>query len=749
MRAATGDVAFATAFGALTTGAFIAGFAKTLGASNALTNLLGALPSLMGILQIPGAIVGKGAVSYRRFVRPGGLSWRVLYIALVFLPLLPMADALKLAVVVILIGVATGANALVGSMYNEWIAETVPPDSRGFFFGRRQAIGTGVGAVVGLLGGFLLDAFRNADREPLGFSVVFGLGIICAAVSMFWFDRIRDIPRTPVKVDLKSGLQSVIDPFGDREFRRVLVCTSAAIFGQGFAGNMFAIYALEVLKLPYTVVQGCGLSYSVGIVLATRFWGTMSDKYGNKPMLALASGLLATNVIWWCLTFPGATTANTILLLTSHMLMGAIFCGAALCQFNLILATAKPEDRANYMGAGTALMAVVGGVAPLLGAKFIPEVNAAVGDYKLLFAVTGLLRLLSVPLVFRVREHGSTDIRETFADLRRLTPRSVGAMRRLSRSEDAAERADAIVAVAEERAEMASDAILAALHDPQPRVRREAARALAQLQDPRAVAAMLEDIEASPDLLEEETIDALGALGDQAAVPALVAALENPRPLLRRAAARALGRIGGSLVIAPLEYAVQHGDTDVRRAALQGLRQCEAYGSAEIIAGALGDIHPSVRVAAAEAIGELQLKAAAPALRRSLQRFFDEAEAEVAYALGVVGEPDDLAAIVGAAAHTQSVTTRRRALLGAARLLGAERETYRLMLLSGMARDTAIVERMRPLVKSSAAARLAMMKYGSGEESRALEALVRLRPAFAPLAENPVEEAFLVAVAAS
>jgi len=41
LRAATGDVAFATAFGALTTGAFIAGFAKTLGASNALTNLLG------------------------------------------------------------------------------------------------------------------------------------------------------------------------------------------------------------------------------------------------------------------------------------------------------------------------------------------------------------------------------------------------------------------------------------------------------------------------------------------------------------------------------------------------------------------------------------------------------------------------------------------------------------------------------------------------------------------------------------
>ena len=741
-------MAFATAFGALTTGAFIAGFAKSLGASNALTNLLGALPSLMGILQIPGAILGKGSPSYRGFIRPGGFAWRILYLGLVPLALVPLPAGLKLALVVALVAAATGANALVGSMYNEWIAETVPPDSRGFFFGRRQAIATGVGATVGLLGGFLLDAFRGAGREPLGFAVVFGLGSVCAAVSMASFDRIRDIPREPVRVGLRTGLRSILDPFGDRDFRRVLAYIAAAVFAQGFAGNMFVVYALEVLRLPYTVVQGAGLMYSVGIVLATRFWGTMSDKYGNKPMLALAGSLIATNVVWWCLTVPGATALNTALLLSSHVLMGAIFCGQALCQFNLVLATAKPEDRAGYMGAGTALMAVVGGAAPLLGALLIPERGAGVWDYKTLFVATGVLRLLAVPLLFRVRESGSTGIRTTLGDLRRLTPRSVGAMRRLSRSDDAEGRAEAIQAAAAEGAEMAGDAILAALADPQPRVRREAARALARLHDPRAVEALLQGVEAAPDLLEEETIDALGALGDPEAIPALVAALDNPRPLLRRAAARALGRIGGEAVVAPLEKAAAHGDTDLRRAALQGLRQSGARDSSAVVAAALDDPHPSVRTAA-EAISELQLRPAAPALRRTLGARGDEAEAEAAYALGVVGEPSDLPAILAEAGRATSATGRRRALLGAARLLGAEREAYRLMLLSGMARDAAMVERMRALVKSSAAARLAMMKYGAGEEGQALAALARLRPELSPLAENPVEEAFLVAVAAA
>ena len=198
-----------------------------------------------------------------------------------------------------------------------------------------------------------------------------------------------------------------------------------------------------------------------------------------------------------------------------------------------------------------------------------------------------------------------------------------------------------------------------------------------------------------------------------------------------------------------LERAVREGDTDLRRAALQALRRCGAKESGATVAAALDDPHPSVRTAAAEAISELEMREAAPALRLALGKHPDEADAEAAYALGVVGEPSDLPAILAEAARARSVTARRRALLGAARLLGVEREAYRLMLLSGMARDTALVERMRPLVKRSAEARLAMMKYGAGDEAGALAALGLACPELEALVGTPVEEAFLVAVAAA
>ena len=66
------DVAFATAFGTLVGGAFLVGYVKRLGGSDLWIGWLAAVPSLLGILQIPGAIWGRGFTSYKRFILPGG-----------------------------------------------------------------------------------------------------------------------------------------------------------------------------------------------------------------------------------------------------------------------------------------------------------------------------------------------------------------------------------------------------------------------------------------------------------------------------------------------------------------------------------------------------------------------------------------------------------------------------------------------------------------------------------------------------
>jgi hypothetical protein len=368
----------------------------------------------------------------------------------------------------------------------------------------------------------------------------------------------------------------------------------------------------------------------------------------------------------------------------------------------------------------------------------------------MVFGTAMVLRFLAIWFLIPVKEEGSAEIRKTIRDLTRVTPRSLRALKKLTATGDVSTREEALASVGRQRASVAGDEVIKALHDPSPRVRRQAAMALAKLNDPASASALIHILHDHPDLVEEEIVEALGMLGAPEAVEPLTGLLRSPRALTRRAAAKALALIGDPAAIpALMEAAAVPGDPDLRRAAVQGLRQLEAVEAADVIADALFDPMPSVRIAAAEAVAEMELESALPYVRQSLNYYKDEAESEVAYSLGVIGGKEDIPQILDEAAVCVSMITRRRCLLGVARVLGVERETYRLMLLEGMARDNAIMAILRPHLRGSKRLRDALEMYSSGREAEALRQLAPHKrfPEFAYFAEKPVDELFLVAAA--
>lgn len=752
LRTANADVAFATAFGTLVTGTFIVGYIKLLGGSDLWIGLISALPSMFGILQIPGAIIGRRYTSYKKFILTGAAPWRALYIPVAILPLLALPPNLALTLLLICVSAAAACTLFVNPTYNEWISTMVPERSRGWYFSRRNMIATTVGGSVGIVGGLSLDAFRHAGQERIGLSVIFGIGVICAGISMSLFLRMKDgVREAPVRESLIEGLRAVKRPFADREFRKVLVFISVFFVGQAFAGNLYTAYALESLKLSFTVIQMTGVMQALGMVAAFKLWGFLADKYGNKPMLMLSGLGIATNPIAWLLTVPGNDVRNIAVLLPGHFFMGLFWSGVALCQFNILLATSREDDRANYLAAGLTLQSVMAGVAPLVGAALMASARVSWGPtvaYKTVFITALVLRATAVLFLIPVREEGSSRFGKTLSHLRTVTPRGVRAMRSLSRSGEEATRAEAIETVAREGYALASEEVAKALSDPSPVVRRQAAAALGKLGDPSAAAALIEHLEEHPDLVEEETIEALGALGNPSAVPLLTKFLKSPRSMLRRASARALGRIESPAAIEPLKAcAGETGDPDLRRVSIQALRAHRAMDAAGVISDALFDPHPSVRTAAAEAVSELELTDALPYVRQSLAYYQDEAVSEVAYALGAIGTVEDLPLILQTAQAATSTTSRRRSLLGAARLLGVESTAYRLMLREGMDRDAALMATLGTKGKRNPKLQVALARYSGGDERGAIEALASSsrKPELRVLAEYVVDESFLVA----
>lgn len=755
LQVANVDVAFATAFVTLVSGTFLIGFIQHLGGSDLWVGLAMAVPSFIGLLQIPGAIWGRRYPNYKGFVSVGGWIWRLLHIPLIFLPLLHMAGETRLFILIACIGVATAAVQIVGPIYNDWMAELVPEKSRGWYFSRRTSIATAIGMGVGFIAGVGLDQFRAAGRADIGFSALFGAGVFCALVSMYFFLRMTDTERAnPIRASLKQSLAVMVRPIRDRDFQRVLAFTVVFVFGQTFANGLFIAFGFESLDLSYTVVQLTQVAHAVGTVAFVKVWGYLADKYGNKPVLAiLGTGIILTPGVW-ILCEPGRPAMNAAILILGHLFNGVVWSGVTVCQLNLYMATAKAEDRPNYLGMALAVQAVVGGIAPIVGAGMMSVLRGAYEAeiaYKTVFATVMGLRVLALLSLLPVKEEGSTTIRRALQQLRRVSPSGISALRKIAHSPDEVERLTAIREVGAARFTLATDELIKALADPSPAVRRQAASALAKLGNPTAASDLARYADENPILVEEEMLEALGELGDRDSVPVLAKFLSDPRAMLRRSAAKALGRIGDHTCIEPLmRAAAQPGDPDLRRASLQALRALGATSAAAVIADSLFDPHPSVRVAAAEAIAELDLKSLAPVLRQSMEWLFDEAGSELAYALGRVGDKEDVPAILEVAAHAVSPTTRRRAVLGVACLYGVESQVYRLMMLDGMSRDAELMHILRPSYRGSKRLRDALERYSSGDEAGALAMLAssKRRRDLAPLAETPVEEAFLVAALA-
>lgn len=748
---------FAAAFGAMVGGNFIIGLAKAYHAGDLWIGILTAIPGFCGLLQVPGSILGRRTPSFKAYITPGGITWRLLYMAMIFVPLLSIATEYKLMIMAAIIAVAGASVNMVAATYSDWLAEMVPANERGYFYGRRNATLNAVGALAGLFGALLLDRFKSAGNELVGFSVIFAIGVTCGIISQVLYSKMQDIPRKEVSAKgFQDSLKEFAATFEDRNFRKLLFFLFLLFAGQSFPGGFFSTYSLEVLKFQYWQLQMLGMLQAIGIVVASRFWGTFVDRYGNRPMLLLGAAGIAFTPTMWLFTNPLRPTFNFTLLCVFHFVIGLVWSGVILCQGNIILNTAPDEKRALYIGVGQTLQSIVSGIAPMFGAVVMTILRAQwPADqvqlaYKSLFAITMGLRAFSVIWLIPVREPGSRRIRDAVRAFAQPSPAGYMAIKQFQTAGDAQARTLALRKAGEMQFALAMQDAVDALHDPSPKVRRQAAVTLSQIGDVNAVEALVHQLREHPDLVEEETVEALGLLGDELAVDALIETLQSPSSQVRRAAARALGKIGSHAAVAALTMAVgPTNDLELRRAALQALGQISAEEAEVTFIESLMDPHPSIRVAASEAVSEIPLRNAREAILKALSTYQDESSSETAYALGVIGQQEDLGHILRQAQLCNSVITRRRCLLGAASLLGVESQLYKLLALSGMPRDKRIAEIAEELTKKKGSLRDIISLASEGDDAAAITALAKLHKsnaALQELARYPSQEAFLLAL---
>ncbi len=373
-----------------TTGSVLIGYMLYLGATPTQLGMVASLP-LLAQAASPLAAWMVSRFGRRKLMAIVCASLgRTLWVLAALTPQLGLPAGSEPAFLLGIVLVASVFLACNGTIWSSWMADVVPADRRGAYFGPRTGIMGLFGMVMNLAAGALLDRMA----APLGFQVVLftavACGVACVILYLFHYDPPVEQPRV-------TFAKIVSTPIRDANFRRFLIFAVYWQFTVMLAAPFVLPYFLDELGMTFTqvaiwtaIAASCGLG-------TTIYWGRTADRVGNKPVLAIGTFLAgaALPASWILAGVTGRLGFIWVGAVFDAVAWGAI--GPAI--FNLALGSAAPASRLAYMGMyslATGAAGFLGGAlsGPLL-VWFSGLAGFAAGGYWMLFILSGVGRALA------------------------------------------------------------------------------------------------------------------------------------------------------------------------------------------------------------------------------------------------------------------------------------------------------------------------------------------------------------------
>jgi MFS family permease len=322
--------------------------------------------------------------------------------------------------------------AFSGNLWVSWMADLVPPRIRGRYFSIRT-LGSQVVAVLAPLGvSYALDAWFGGVPRPeggapdlaalqtRGFALVFALGALAGLVSGVLLRMQPEPERPPAYVPpLTAGWFA--EPFRDRRFVRFLAFVAAFWAVNGIATPFWTPFQLQELGLGYSYVNGWFVALQgTAMVLALPFWGRIADRFGNKPVTALALCLIFTHPLYYVLA---SSPSRWPLMLCDATSSGIAWAAYNLAVFNLVLKLSPHNRRELYyaayvtiQGVSTATTSVLAGAGINYLAPRMPFLGLSLDPRQQIFLATSAGRLGCLVLFLRaVEEPAGQNVRAIVA----------------------------------------------------------------------------------------------------------------------------------------------------------------------------------------------------------------------------------------------------------------------------------------------------------------------------------------------
>ncbi len=390
-------------------------FFREIGANEFHFGLISGIPLVMLLMQFAGALALNRARRRKTVFIVCLLVFRLLYLGVAFLPafLKDTAPGLVIPLVVLLLAVGAAAHNFAVPFWFSWMADLIPRKIMNRVWAWRQsamhAVWTGAYLLVSLL------LYVSDLPVTVIFPLLTVLAVMAGVSDILLFIGVAEPPN--MVADNPGLWADLLAPLRHADYRRFVAFSCAWSFATMFAASFMLLYVLKEIGLaPWiTALIWCG--QGTGMALASRMWGRLADRYGNRPVLRTCVTFKPMIIIVFLLLTP----QNALWLLPLALVPdGMLNAGNTLAINGYMLSIAPRVNRSMFIAAITGLSGLCGGVAAMLAGWLLTAASGWRSSgwygnwnaYHLVFLVSLALRLACQLLVVRIREPGAGHSRQ-------------------------------------------------------------------------------------------------------------------------------------------------------------------------------------------------------------------------------------------------------------------------------------------------------------------------------------------------
>lgn len=383
----------------LTTGAFLTGYLKFLGADDELCGQVAAIPVLASIIQFFSPMFLEKLNRRKPIVTLCNALHRILLVLLVFIPILPVSVTIRLSITGALYLLSNLSVNIANPATTTLFISLVPQNMRGRFFSLREKYLIFISSVVNVVFGGVLDKFEVQGKTYEGYVLMFTIAFFAMIMNLIAYLSIKEpvLPNNKNKISFKTLFTM---PLKEKGFRKIIILFFLWGLSMNFSNPFYSVYMVSTLKISYTFITISGLVNSICYVIAVSIWGKLADKKSFTYTAMISIALLGLSFIIWFLAVEGAAFTYFVVMLV-HILSGIAWAGINISLYNIPYEYTPDEGRTVYLGFNAALSGLIGFISSMIASYMVGAMSNYKGSFlglpvtqfQLIFFASGVLTI--------------------------------------------------------------------------------------------------------------------------------------------------------------------------------------------------------------------------------------------------------------------------------------------------------------------------------------------------------------------